>query len=63
MDVVAVPAAAPWLKVSEAMDFITAVKPKKAFLMHDIMLSDTGQACTTAGAELLTLQIGVANDI
>lgn len=38
------PAAAPWLKISEAMDFITAVKPQIAIPTHDAVLSDEGKA-------------------
>ena len=72
VQLLAVPAAAPWLKTSEAMDFVKAIAPKKAFLTHDIMLSDTGhaftaswigQACTSIGAELMILQLGTEYDI
>lgn len=40
--VLAAPAAAPWLKISEAMDFITAVKAERAFPIHDAVLSEIG---------------------
>lgn len=39
----AAPAAAPWLKISEAMDFISEVKPELAFPTHDAILSDEGK--------------------
>lgn len=39
-----VPAAAPWLKLAEALDFVRAVAPKRAFPIHDAMLSDIGLA-------------------
>lgn len=42
--VVAVPASGPWMKASEAMDFIKAVKATKAFPTHDAHLSSIGQA-------------------
>lgn len=38
----AVPASAPWLKVSEAMDFITNIKPETCFPTHNALLSDKG---------------------
>jgi hypothetical protein len=41
--VLAAPAGGPWMKISEAMDFITAVKPALAFPTHDAVLSDGGQ--------------------
>jgi len=39
----AVPAAAPWMKISEAMDFISEVKPELAFPTHDAILSNEGK--------------------
>lgn len=39
----ALPAAAPWLKISEAMDFLQAVKPNQAFPVHDAILSNIGK--------------------
>ncbi|MGB4759119.1 MAG: MBL fold metallo-hydrolase [Candidatus Saccharimonadales bacterium] len=38
------PAAAPWLKISEAMDFITYVHPKIVVPTHDAILSSEGKA-------------------
>ncbi len=35
----ALPIAAPWMKTSEAMDFLTHVKPERAFPTHDAILS------------------------
>lgn len=42
--VLALPVAAPWMKVSEAMDFLMAIKPRRAFPTHDSVLSDVGYA-------------------
>jgi L-ascorbate metabolism protein UlaG (beta-lactamase superfamily) len=38
------PVSAPWLKLSEAIDFARAVGPARAFPVHDAMLSDIGRA-------------------
>lgn len=38
----ALPVAAPWMKISEAFDFLTAVKPRFAFPTHDAILSQAG---------------------
>ncbi|WP_457030624.1 MBL fold metallo-hydrolase [Kitasatospora sp. P5_F3] len=38
-----VPAAAPWLKLGEALDFVRAVKPVRAFPIHDAFLSELGR--------------------
>lgn len=67
IDVLAVPASAPWMKTSEAMDFIAELKPKKVFPAHDMLLSNIGkmvsyrwleQATKEAGAEWLVLEDG-----
>ncbi|NRQ34963.1 MBL fold metallo-hydrolase [Nonomuraea sp. NN258] len=38
-----VPAAAPWLKLAEALDFVRAVRPARAFPIHDATLNDLGR--------------------
>ena len=67
IDVLAVPITAPWLKISEAMDFITAIKPVRVFPVHDALLSDFGfevnakwlkNAAEVIGAEFITLKPG-----
>jgi L-ascorbate metabolism protein UlaG (beta-lactamase superfamily) len=42
VEVLAVPAAAPWLKVSEAIDYLRAVRPRVAVPVHDRVLSPVG---------------------
>lgn len=44
----ALPISAPWLKLSEALDFLVAVKPKEVIATHDALLSSEGQAVTAA---------------
>lgn len=67
VDILAIPISAPWLKVAEAMDFITALKPRIAFPVHDALLSDFGRsvsgnwlqrACDSINAEYIVLQPG-----
>jgi L-ascorbate metabolism protein UlaG (beta-lactamase superfamily) len=43
VDTLALPVAAPWLKISETFDFLSAVKPHLAFPTHDVILSKIGQ--------------------
>lgn len=38
----ALPVSAPWMKISEAMDFLAEVKPMRVFPTHDAILSETG---------------------
>jgi len=37
-----VPISAPWLKLSESVEFVRAVAPRRAFALHDCLLSDAG---------------------
>lgn len=43
VDTLAAPLGAPWLKIGEAMDFVLAVKPRRAFGVHDMTLSVVGR--------------------
>lgn len=65
VDTLAIPAAAPWLKIGEAMDFLLTVKPRFAFPTHDAISSEIGKeladamlgkAAKTAGIEYRRLQ-------
>jgi L-ascorbate metabolism protein UlaG (beta-lactamase superfamily) len=47
----AAPVGAPWLKIGDAMDFVLAVKPRRAFGTHDAVLSEIGKGF---GRERLT---------
>lgn len=51
VETLAVPASAPWMKMSEAMDFILAVKAKACFPTHNILLSKQGHDLTKAWFE------------
>ncbi|MCR8669964.1 MBL fold metallo-hydrolase [Agrococcus sp. HG114] len=42
VEVLATPAGAPWLKISEVMDFVMAVAPRATFAVHDAPLSPMG---------------------
>jgi|SRR5581483_9566277 len=37
-----VPASGPWMKVGEALNFVRSVRPKRAYPIHEAMLSETG---------------------
>ncbi|MCW4459298.1 MBL fold metallo-hydrolase [Microbacterium sp. MPKO10] len=43
VDLMAVPAGAPWLKISEVMDFVAEVAPKRSFPTHEMVLSRVGK--------------------
>ncbi|TFD73598.1 MBL fold metallo-hydrolase [Cryobacterium gelidum] len=54
----AVPAAAPWMKLSEAMDYVLAVKPKRSFTTHEMLLSRAGKDLSNARIQGVTKQGG-----
>ena len=54
----AVPAAAPWMKLSEAMDYVLAVKPKRSFTTHEMLLSRAGKELSNARIQGVTEQGG-----
>lgn len=43
IDTLALPVAAPWLKTSEVIDFLLAIRPRAAFPTHDAILSTVGK--------------------
>jgi L-ascorbate metabolism protein UlaG (beta-lactamase superfamily) len=54
----AAPIGAPWLKIGEAMDYVLAVKPARAFYVHDMTLSVVGKQLGAARLAWATEQGG-----
>ncbi len=46
VDILALPVQAPWLKLSEAIDYALALKPKVCFPVHDGMMKNPGPTHT-----------------
>jgi L-ascorbate metabolism protein UlaG (beta-lactamase superfamily) len=44
VDTVFVPISGPWLKLSESVEFVRRIGPRRAFALHDCLLSDPGLA-------------------
>lgn len=68
----AAPVGAPWLKIGEAMDFVLAVAPRRAFGTHDMTLSRAGLdmgrarlqwAVEQGGGEFVALEPGEGVDL
>jgi L-ascorbate metabolism protein UlaG (beta-lactamase superfamily) len=68
----AAPVGAPWLKIGEAMDFVLAVKPRRAFFAHDMTLSVAGKgmhadrlkwATEQNGGSWIPLEVGESVDL
>lgn len=68
----AVPAGAPWLKIAEVMDYVAAVKPRRSFPVHEMVLSVAGKTMSNAriqssteagGGEFFPLEPGDSLDL
>lgn len=58
--VLAAPAGAPWMKISESMDYVLAVAPRRAFPTHEMVLSQAGKALSNTRLGWATEQAGGA---
>lgn len=72
VETLAAPAGAPWLKISEAIDYVLAVAPKRALPVHEMVLSVAGRglsnqrlswAVEQGGGEYFTLEAGESIDL
>jgi L-ascorbate metabolism protein UlaG (beta-lactamase superfamily) len=54
VDTLFVPVSAPWLKVSESVDFVRAIAPRRAFALHDALLSEAGHMVTDGNMSRLS---------
>lgn len=58
VDTLATPIGAPWLKIGEAIDFVLAVKPRRSFATHEMVLSNIGKAISGQRVQAATEQNG-----
>ncbi|MBC7512264.1 MBL fold metallo-hydrolase [Candidatus Saccharibacteria bacterium] len=58
VDTLALPVAAPWMKMSEAFDFLLAVKPRLVFPTHDAILSSAGMNLVDRMTQTFAHQVG-----
>lgn len=58
VDVLATPAGAPWMKIAETMDYVLAVKPKRSFATHEMVLARAGKDMSNARIKWATEQNG-----
>ena len=72
VDTLAAPLGGPWLKIGEAIDYVLAVAPRRAFGTHDMTLSDAGLtmhrqrlqwATEQGGGQFLVLDPGDSVDL
>lgn len=58
VDTLAVPAGAPWLKISEVIDYVLAIAPRHSFPVHEMTLSAAGKALSNSRIAWATEQGG-----
>jgi L-ascorbate metabolism protein UlaG (beta-lactamase superfamily) len=72
VDLLAVPVGAPWLKIGEVMDYVAAVKPRRSFPTHEMVLSVIGKTMANervgavtaeGGGEFFALEPGESLDL
>jgi len=49
-----VPVSGPWLKLSESVDFVRAIAPRRAYALHDCLLSEAGHMVTDGNMKRLS---------
>ncbi len=54
----AVPAGAPWLRIADVMDFVSALAPAQTFATHDEGLSDWGKTMSAERIASATASVG-----
>ncbi|MEI8231612.1 MAG: MBL fold metallo-hydrolase [Actinomycetes bacterium] len=54
VELLAVPTSAPWLKISEVMEFVTSVKHKHSMATHNALHSDFGNALSNGRVKAIT---------
>jgi L-ascorbate metabolism protein UlaG (beta-lactamase superfamily) len=68
VDTLFVPVSAPWLRGADSVDFVRAVKPRRAYALHDALLNDNGLGLVDglltrlSGAEYQRLAAGESVD-
>lgn len=60
VDTLALPVGAPWLKLSETVDFLTSIKPRFAFPTHDAVLSDIGKSIVDNHCAAVAESLGIS---
>lgn len=58
IDVLALPVAAPWMRISDTLEFLRKTLPRLAFPTHDAILSDAGKAIADRLAGSVAEKIG-----
>ena len=58
VDVLACPSSAPWLRISDVIDFLTATKPRVCFPTHNSLLSEAGHALQNSRIQEFTERFG-----
>jgi L-ascorbate metabolism protein UlaG (beta-lactamase superfamily) len=60
VDVLALPIAGPWMKISEAIDYAKAIKPRVAFNVHDAIYNPNFSGFVAHMGEMFLAPLGIA---
>ena len=59
VDILLLPVAAPWMKISEALDYVRVIKPRVVIPTHDAILSEAGQGIVDKLVDNLTTELSL----
>jgi L-ascorbate metabolism protein UlaG (beta-lactamase superfamily) len=54
VDTLFVPLNAPWMRLAESIDFVRAVRPRRAYALHDALLTEAGAKISDGHLERLS---------
>lgn len=54
VELLACPTSAPWLRIGDVMDFVTALKPSRSFATHNVHLSEIGHELNNGRVKMVT---------
>jgi hypothetical protein len=54
VELLAMPASGPWLRISDVIDYVRAVKAKRVFPTHNALLNNNGHALQNARIKEVT---------
>jgi len=63
VEILALPVAGPWVKISEAIDYAKEIKPKVCFPVHDGMLNSTGSGIVHRLPETILTPLGIKFEV
>jgi len=59
IDILALPVGGPWMKMSEALEYVKEIKPRAAFPVHDALFNDIGLGLAHRWPQMICEKLGI----